>query len=141
MLLEVFLAALEHGRFPALPEKEQQVWLWAVARNKVVDHYRRLTRHSSVTLKQVAETVFENDELAPEQVILRHEEYAQLHATLKELPALQIEVIPGPLTLSHGPPTAHVSPLAERIKPYRFGMSRPEKLFTPITAIPPMSAL
>ena len=93
LLLEVFLAALEHRKFPALGEKEQQAWLWAVARNKVVDHYRRSTRHPSVTLKQVAETVYENEELAPEQVTLRHEEYAQLHATLKELPALQQEVL------------------------------------------------
>jgi RNA polymerase sigma-70 factor (ECF subfamily) len=93
ILLEVFLAALEHGRFPALSEKEQQAWLWAVARNKVVDHYRRATRHPSVTLKQVEETVFENEELAPEQVTLRHEEYARLYATLKELPSLQQEVL------------------------------------------------
>jgi RNA polymerase sigma factor (sigma-70 family) len=93
LLLEVFLAALEHGKFPALAEKEQQAWLWTVARNKVVDHYRRLTRHPSVTLKQVVDSVYENDELAPEQVTLRHEEYAQLHATLKELPALQQEVL------------------------------------------------
>jgi RNA polymerase sigma-70 factor, ECF subfamily len=93
LLLEVFLAALEHRKFPALGEKEQQAWLWAVARNKVVDHYRRSTRHPSMTLKQVAETVYENEELAPEQVTLRHEEYAHLHATLKELPALQQEVL------------------------------------------------
>ena len=93
LLLEVFLAALEHGKFPALAEKEQQAWLWTVARNKVVDHYRHLTRHPSVTLKQVVDSVYENDELAPEQVTLRHEEYAQLHATLKELPALQQEVL------------------------------------------------
>jgi RNA polymerase sigma-70 factor, ECF subfamily len=93
ILLEVFLAALEHGRLATLSEKEQQAWLWAVARNKVVDHYRRATRHPSVTLKQVEETVFENEELAPEQVTLRHEEYAHLHTTLKELPALQQEVL------------------------------------------------
>jgi len=93
LLLEVFLAALEHRKFPALGEKEQQAWLWAVARNKVVDHYRRSTRHPNVTLKQVAETVYENEEFAPEQITLRHEEYAHLHATLKELPALQQEVL------------------------------------------------
>jgi RNA polymerase sigma-70 factor, ECF subfamily len=93
ILLEVFLAALEHSRFPTLSEKEQQAWLWAVARNKVVDHYRRATRHPSATLQQVAETVFENEECAPEQVTLRHEEYARLHATLKELPSLQQEVL------------------------------------------------
>lgn len=93
LLLEVFLAALEHGKFAALGEKEQQSWLWAVARNKVVDHYRRSTRHPSVPLIQAAESVFENEELAPEQVALRNEEYAHLHARLKELPALQQEVL------------------------------------------------
>ncbi len=93
LLLEVFLAALEHSKFAVLGESEQQSWLWAVARNKVVDHYRRSTRHASVNLMQAAETVFENEELAPEQVALRNEEYAHLHEKLKELPTLQQEVL------------------------------------------------
>ncbi|HZU70513.1 MAG TPA: RNA polymerase sigma factor [Ktedonobacteraceae bacterium] len=93
LLLEVFLAAMEHSKFAELVENEQQSWLWAVARNKVVDHYRRSTRHASINLMQAADTVFENEELAPDQVALRNEEYAHLHVKLKELPALQQEVL------------------------------------------------
>lgn len=93
ILLEVFLAALEHDHFLTLPEKEQQHWLWAVARNKAADHYRSLIRHPNVTLFSVAETTLESEDMTPEQVTLRQEEYDHLHATLQKLSPLQQEVL------------------------------------------------
>ncbi len=100
ILLEVFLAALERGDFLTASEKEQQAWLWRVARNKVADHYRRFICHPSISLKEVTETIDEDEEMAPEQVALRQEEYARLHTTLKELSPLQQEVLQ--LRFGHG---------------------------------------
>jgi RNA polymerase sigma factor (sigma-70 family) len=100
LLLEVFLAALEHERFLTLGAKEQQFWLWSVARNKVADHYRRYARRPSVSLTQVAEAIYESEDRAPEQVTIKHEEYRRLYATLRQLPELQQEVLQ--LRFGHG---------------------------------------
>lgn len=93
LLLEVFLAALEHASFAALDEKEQEVWLWSVARNKVIDHYRRSTRRAGVRIDQVMDDLYEREEYAPEHVTLRREEYARLRANIEQLPALQQELL------------------------------------------------
>src|SRR5258708_26807141 len=75
VLLEVFLAALEHEQFMRLDEGQQLAWLRRVAHNKSVDHYRRLVNRPSVPLDEVTEPVFENEALEPDQVALRHEEH------------------------------------------------------------------
>lgn len=93
LLLEVFLAALEYASFAGMSVKEQEGWLWSVARNKMVDHYRRAARRPGVQLDLVLEDLFERDEYAPEHITLRHEEYARLRATIKTLPELQQEVL------------------------------------------------
>ncbi len=93
LLLEVFLAALEHTSFAALGAKEQENWLWTVARNKMIDHYRRVARRPGVQLDLVLDDLYERDEYAPEHVTLRHEEYAQLRAKIAQLPELQQEVL------------------------------------------------
>ena len=93
LLLEVFLAALEYASFAALSEKEQESWLWSVARNKLVDHYRRAARRPGVHLDLVADDLYERDEYAPEQVTLRREEYAHLRAQIEQLPELQQELL------------------------------------------------
>src|SRR5258707_11811963 len=41
LVVEVFMAALEHAQFAALSEKEKQLWLWRVTRKKEIDAYRR----------------------------------------------------------------------------------------------------
>ncbi|GCE17596.1 RNA polymerase sigma factor [Dictyobacter kobayashii] len=93
ILLEVFLVTLEREQFWSMEANEQQAFLWRVARNKVADHYRRFTRRPSVPLKQVTETIYERDDLAPEQVALKQEEYAQLYQVLSELPDKQQELL------------------------------------------------
>ena len=93
LLLEVFLAALEHSSFAVLSAKEQEGWLWSVARNKMADHYRRAIRRPVARLDLVLDDLYERDEYAPEHVTLRHEEYARLRATIKTLPELQQEVL------------------------------------------------
>lgn len=93
LLLEVFLAALEHTNFAALGAKEQENWLWTVARNKMIDYYRRVARRPGVQLDLVLDDLYERDEYAPEHVTLRHEEYAQLRAKIAQLPELQQEVL------------------------------------------------
>ena len=41
LTLEVFLTALEHDNLSWLTDKQQLVWLWRVAHNKLIDSYRR----------------------------------------------------------------------------------------------------
>jgi len=93
VLVEVFLAAMEYTKFSAMSEQEQQAWLWRVARNKVVDHYRRSVRRQSVTLEHVADSLYDDDQQAPEQVMLRQEEYIHLRTHLQSLSPLQQEVL------------------------------------------------
>ncbi|MGI9061453.1 MAG: RNA polymerase sigma factor [Ktedonobacteraceae bacterium] len=93
ILVEVFLAALEHKQFPILPEKAQLAWLWRVARNKMVDAYRRSARRRSITLEHITESVNGDDDINPEQFALRQEEYNDLRNHLKSLSALQQEVL------------------------------------------------
>src|SRR5258708_32003330 len=50
LVVEVFLAAIEHAKFAALSEKEKQLWLWRVTRNKVIDAYRRAKTRQKRTL-------------------------------------------------------------------------------------------
>ncbi len=89
LTLEVFLAALERDNLSAFTEEEKLAWLTRVAHNKLIDSYRRASRHPIVALDQVAETLFDDDERAPEQVALRHEEHARLQAAIKRLSSLQ----------------------------------------------------
>jgi RNA polymerase sigma factor (sigma-70 family) len=100
LLLEVFLAAMERGNLTDLAEPEQRAWLWAVARHKAADHFRRMTRHPSVNLRLVAETLYEDEALEPEQVLLKHEALTQLTRAIEQLPALQQEVLR--LRFGHG---------------------------------------
>ncbi len=93
IVVEVFLAALENTKFPTLPEKAQQLWLWRVAHNKVVDTYRRSKFRQSVAIEQVADSLFEDEIRGPESATLRQEDYIALHAHLQSLPALQQEIL------------------------------------------------
>jgi RNA polymerase sigma-70 factor (ECF subfamily) len=93
LLLEVFLAALQRSNVLALSEQEQRAWLWTVARNKAIDFHRRNLRHPNVQLKTAEETIYANEEQAPEQYVLKQEEYAQLHIHMRELSDLQQEVL------------------------------------------------
>jgi RNA polymerase sigma-70 factor (ECF subfamily) len=93
MLLEVFVAALEHEQLASVPEAERLAWLRRVAYYKLVDHYRYKKRWSRVALDDVADTLEEDEALAPEQVVLRQEEQSHVRAALQRLPRLQQEVL------------------------------------------------
>ncbi len=92
LLLEVFLAALEHDQFHAVPEENRLPWLQRVAQHKVADHYRRASRRPVTTLDRVADTL-EDEAPVPEEVALRHETQAALRLAVQRLPAQYQEVL------------------------------------------------
>src|SRR5437763_15560826 len=65
LVAEVFMAAIQNEKFAALSEKEKQLWLWGVTRNKVIDTYRRAKTHQNVTLEHVADGLFEDEVAGP----------------------------------------------------------------------------
>jgi RNA polymerase sigma-70 factor (ECF subfamily) len=93
VLLEVFIAALDHGALADMSDGEQLAWLRRVARNKCIDAYRRAQRRQAVTLDSVAEFLYEDEECAPEQLVLRSEEHALLRHHLAHLPQQQQAVV------------------------------------------------
>src|SRR5229473_1009309 len=93
LVVEVFVAAIENAKFAALSEKEKQLWLWRVTRNKVIDAYRRAKTRQNVTLEHVAEGLFEDEMSSPEYAALRQEEYMDLYAHLQSLPPLQQQIL------------------------------------------------
>lgn len=94
LLVETFLAALENERFIVLSEEEQRLWLWRVARNKVVDYYRAATkRNRAVALEAVADELFLDEEQAPEILAERSEEYLRLRKHIGGLPRLQQQIL------------------------------------------------
>ncbi|WP_236065012.1 RNA polymerase sigma factor [Reticulibacter mediterranei] len=94
MLVDVFVVALEQqALLMTLSLEEQRLWLWRVARNRQVDYYRRASRRQAVALNEVVETLYEDDEQRPENIVLQHEEYHKLQRHFKRLPQLQQEVL------------------------------------------------
>ncbi len=93
LVVDVFLAALENGKFTALAEKEKQLWLWRVTRNKMIDTYRRAKIRQNVTLEHVAHGLFEDEMTGPEYKALRQEDYMNLYAHLQSLPPLQQQIL------------------------------------------------
>lgn len=92
MLFEVFLIAMEHEqKLETMLEDERRAWLWTVARNKIIDYHRRLHRWRIIPLDNLAESI--DDKATPDELALRHEEYEHLHTLLKQLSALQQEVL------------------------------------------------
>lgn len=93
LVVEVFLAAIENTMFASLTEKSQQLWLWRVTRNKVIDAYRRAKIRQGVALDSVAESLFEDETIGPEYSALQQEDYTNLYAHLQNLPAPQQEIL------------------------------------------------
>jgi RNA polymerase sigma factor (sigma-70 family) len=93
LVVEVFVAALAQATFAALSEKEQQLWLWRVTRNKVIDDYRRAKTRQNVTLDHVADGLFADEMSSPEYSALRQEDYMELYAHLQSLPPLQQQIL------------------------------------------------
>ena len=91
LLLDVFLAALEHDNLAALSPGEQLAWLRRVAHNKLLNLYRRTSRSPHVALDSIMDTIFE--EKSPEQLTLQQEEHRQLQVALQKLPTLQQHIL------------------------------------------------
>lgn len=92
LLLDVFLAALERqADLQTLPEDNLRAWLWTVARNKMINHYRKSQRQQSVPLETLAEAI--DEAWLPEQHLLHREERDQLRRFLQGLSASQREAL------------------------------------------------
>ena len=93
IVLDVFLMVLRQQDFATFDEQKQVAWLWTITRNKIVDRYRKNTRQQYLPIDQLADMLYEDDELSPEREHLKHEEYIQLHRVIKGLPEEQQEVL------------------------------------------------
>ncbi|GCF10925.1 RNA polymerase sigma factor [Dictyobacter arantiisoli] len=93
LLVEVFLAAIQSPTLPKLSMEEQFAWLQRVARNKVVDYQRRVTRYPEVALDEMLDSPFDADLITPEKAIVEREEVELLRAHLSVLPELQQQVL------------------------------------------------
>lgn len=102
VLLEVFQAAVESEVLTELDDGKQRAWLWMVAHNKAVDHYRHARRSpvSSLVLEETEQAFYDDDFYAPESVALRQETYAELRRYVSLLPELQQQVLR--LRFAHG---------------------------------------
>jgi RNA polymerase sigma factor (sigma-70 family) len=100
ILLDVFLVALEKLPTLDIDERRLVAYLQTVARNKMADYYRRRGNRQLVPLEEIAETAYEREELAPEQLALAREQYANLHQTVSTLPEIQQTILR--LRFGHG---------------------------------------
>ncbi|MBA2395904.1 MAG: sigma-70 family RNA polymerase sigma factor [Ktedonobacteraceae bacterium] len=100
VLLEVFLFALESTTLRSLNERQQKSWLWSVAHNKLIDQYRRSKHRQVAQLDDVEDMLYDDDHLAPEAMILRHEAQDVLRTHVSSLPELQQQILS--LRFAHG---------------------------------------
>jgi RNA polymerase sigma-70 factor (ECF subfamily) len=84
---QTFLSAME-----ALPNYRERghfrAWLFAIARRKVVDHYRQQRPDQSSDLEKIQANIPD-----PLQHLVRKEEFAQLYAAITELTEYERELI------------------------------------------------
>ena len=93
VLVEVFLAAIESPTLLNLRIEEQFAWLQRVARNKVVDYQRRVTRAPAVTLEEMQDSPFDTDTVTPEKAMVEQEDVELLRVHLSTLSELQQQVL------------------------------------------------
>jgi RNA polymerase sigma-70 factor (ECF subfamily) len=93
LLLDVFVAALERESLRVLSLEEQRFWLWRVARNKLVDYYRKRSLRQHLPLEEARETTYQDGEFVPEWAAQRNEEQRSLREAIEDLPPLQKEVL------------------------------------------------
>ena len=91
--LEVFTSALENANLAAINEEEQLAWLRRVAHNKLVDSYRRVSRHPVTPLEPFVEILTNDEQETPEALMLRHETYEQLHQHVNQLSTIQQQIL------------------------------------------------
>ena len=105
--LEVFTAALHHQELFALSSERQLAWLRRVARNKIIDRYRRNSHVDFIPLEQSLE--FTDDALTPEEFTLQREVYKSLYASLSQLSPPQQHILQ--LRYGNGLPFADIAEL------------------------------
>lgn len=93
VLMEVFLAAIESPTLLQLQGGEQIAWLQRVARNKVIDHQRRVVKRPQVALEEMLDSPFDMDHFTPEKAVVDQEELELCRARLSTLPELQQQVL------------------------------------------------
>ncbi len=94
VLVEIFLACLENAAFATMGASQQRLWLWRVAHNKLVDFYRRkIARQGIVNFDDLSKEIYYDDELSPEWLAERGEEYVLLSDLVRELPPAQLQVL------------------------------------------------
>ncbi len=93
LLLEVFLAAMESSTLLDMNGGEQRAWLQRVAYNKLIDHQRKVFRQQAVALDEARDTLLDDENSAPEQIVLRNENLTLLREHLATLPERQQEVL------------------------------------------------
>jgi RNA polymerase sigma factor (sigma-70 family) len=96
LLIEVFLASLHHPTLLKQNASEQLAWLYRVARNKLVDHYRHRNQQIDITASDddlINMLMDEDAYRLPEQALLRREDRARLLAHIGTLNAIQQEVL------------------------------------------------
>ncbi|GCE09712.1 RNA polymerase sigma factor [Dictyobacter aurantiacus] len=94
ILVDIFVAAMENQALRAFEPERQRQWLWRVAHNKVADYYRQVARRRhTVTLEEVTDILLADDELAPEWLAERSDEYARLQMYIQGLPDIQQKVL------------------------------------------------
>jgi RNA polymerase sigma factor (sigma-70 family) len=91
LLLEVFLAAQSNSTLSGLSPGRQLAWLRRVARNKVIDRYRRRALLTLLPLEQAPEV--EDGALTPEDQMIRREQYEKLHMLVGQLEPVQQQLI------------------------------------------------
>jgi RNA polymerase sigma-70 factor, ECF subfamily len=93
LVIDVFLSALEHSYLLARSTETQRAWLRKTAYYKIIDYYRLQGRRQFVSLEYVADTLYEDEALSPEQSALLHEAYEQVVTIVKRLPMFQQQVV------------------------------------------------
>ena len=105
--LEVFAAALHHEELFTLSSDRQRAWLQRVARNKIIDRYRRNSHVDFVPLEQSLE--FADDAQTPEEFTLQREMYKRLYTSLSQLSPQQQQILQ--LRYGNGLPFADIAKL------------------------------
>jgi RNA polymerase sigma-70 factor, ECF subfamily len=84
--------ALQEDRFEWRHESSFAAWLFRIAHNAVVDHYRQAARQDEpVPLDDLP--ALQANALLPDDALLRKERFAHLHRLLNSLPPRRQEVI------------------------------------------------
>src|SRR5258708_31062412 len=93
ILVEVFLAAQQNSQIALEVPRGQIAWLRQVARNKMVDYYRRQGQTRVLPLEQVGNLIDLGSKINPEYALLQTENLAQLQVALERFPAPQQELL------------------------------------------------